>query len=92
MALQVFRRVVELESFSRAAEDLHLSNAAVSKNVRELEQASESSADPADNPTIEVNRGLGSSISIRFHRCWMSWKMWKKWCQIYRLSPMAFCE
>ena len=39
MALQVFRRVVELESFSRAAEDLHLSNAAVSKNVRELEQA-----------------------------------------------------
>ncbi|MEL6556125.1 MAG: LysR family transcriptional regulator [Cyanobacteria bacterium J06621_11] len=39
IALQVFRRVVELESFSRAAEDLHLSNAAVSKNVRELEQA-----------------------------------------------------
>ena len=39
MALQVFRRVVELASFSRAAEDLHLSNAAVSKNVRELEQA-----------------------------------------------------
>lgn len=39
MALQVFRRVVELESFSRAAEDLHLSNAAVSKNVRELEQS-----------------------------------------------------
>ena len=39
VALQVFRRVVELESFSRAAEDLHLSNAAVSKNVRELEQA-----------------------------------------------------
>ncbi|MEO1353376.1 MAG: LysR family transcriptional regulator [Cyanobacteria bacterium J06635_15] len=39
VALQVFRRVVELESFSRAAEDLHLSNAAVSKNVRELEQS-----------------------------------------------------
>ena len=39
VALQVFRRVVELESFSRAAEDLHLSNAAVSKNIRELEQA-----------------------------------------------------
>ncbi|MEM6452611.1 MAG: LysR family transcriptional regulator [Cyanobacteria bacterium P01_D01_bin.105] len=39
VALQVFRRVVELESFSRAAEDLHLSNAAISKNVRELEQA-----------------------------------------------------
>lgn len=39
VALQVFRRVVELASFSRAAEDLHLSNAAVSKNVRELEQA-----------------------------------------------------
>ena len=38
VALQVFRRVVELESFSRAAEDLHLSNAAVSKNVRELEK------------------------------------------------------
>jgi DNA-binding transcriptional LysR family regulator len=38
VALQVFRRVIELESFSRAAEDLHLSNAAVSKNVRELEQ------------------------------------------------------
>ena len=39
VALQVFRRVVELEGFSRAAEDLHLSNAAVSKNVRELEQS-----------------------------------------------------
>ena len=39
VALEVFRRVVELESFSRAAEDLHLSNAAVSKNVRELEKA-----------------------------------------------------
>ncbi|MBT9317948.1 LysR family transcriptional regulator [Leptothoe spongobia] len=39
VALQVFRRVIELESFSRAAEDLHLSNAAVSKNVRELEQS-----------------------------------------------------
>ena len=39
VALQVFRRVIELESFSRAAEDLHLSNAAVSKNIRELEQS-----------------------------------------------------
>jgi DNA-binding transcriptional LysR family regulator len=38
VALKVFRRVVELESFSRAAEDLQLSNAAVSKNVQELEQ------------------------------------------------------
>ena len=36
-ALRVFRRVVERESFSRAARDLRLSNAAVSKNVRELE-------------------------------------------------------
>lgn len=39
VALQVFRRVIELKSFSRAAEDLHLSNAAVSKNIRELEQS-----------------------------------------------------
>lgn len=39
VALQVFRRVIELESFSRAAEDLDLSNAAVSKNVQELEKA-----------------------------------------------------
>ncbi len=37
-ALQVFRRVVELESFSHAAEALNLSNAAVSKNVQELEK------------------------------------------------------
>ena len=37
-ALRVFRRVVERESFSRAARDLRLSNAAVSKNVRELEE------------------------------------------------------
>jgi len=36
-ALRVFRRVVERESFSRAAKDLTLSTAAVSKNVRELE-------------------------------------------------------
>ncbi len=36
-ALRVFRRVVERQSFSRAARDLRLSNAAVSKNVRELE-------------------------------------------------------
>ncbi len=39
VALQIFRRVIELESFSRAAEDLDLSNAAVSKNVQELEKA-----------------------------------------------------
>jgi DNA-binding transcriptional LysR family regulator len=38
IALNVFRRVVELESFSRAAEALNLSNAAVSKNVQELEK------------------------------------------------------
>lgn len=36
-ALRVFRRVVELSGFSAAAEDLGLSNAAVSKNVQELE-------------------------------------------------------
>lgn len=36
-ALRVFRRVVERESFSRAAKDVGLSSAAVSKNVRELE-------------------------------------------------------
>jgi DNA-binding transcriptional LysR family regulator len=38
IALNVFRRVVELESFSRAADALNLSNAAVSKNVQELEK------------------------------------------------------
>jgi DNA-binding transcriptional LysR family regulator len=37
-ALRVFRRVAERKSFSRAAHDLGLSNAAVSKNVRELEE------------------------------------------------------
>ncbi len=37
-ALQVFQRVAELKSFSAAARQLRLSNAAVSKNVRELEQ------------------------------------------------------
>lgn len=36
-ALRVFRHVVERKSFSRAARDLRLSNASVSKNVRELE-------------------------------------------------------
>jgi DNA-binding transcriptional LysR family regulator len=36
-ALRVFRRIVERQSFSRAARDLSLSNAAVSKNLRELE-------------------------------------------------------
>ena len=36
-AMRVFRRVVELEGFSVAARDLRLSNAAVSKNVAELE-------------------------------------------------------
>lgn len=36
-AMKVFRRVVELEGFSAAARDLKLSNAAVSKNVSELE-------------------------------------------------------
>ncbi|MEA5467155.1 LysR family transcriptional regulator [Leptothoe sp. PORK10 BA2] len=39
VALIVFRRVAELESFSRAADALNLSNAAVSKNVQELEKA-----------------------------------------------------
>lgn len=37
-ALRVFRRVAELASFSATARDLRLSNAAVSKNVRELEE------------------------------------------------------
>ena len=37
-ALRVFRRVAELASFSAAARQLRLSNAAVSKNVRELEE------------------------------------------------------
>lgn len=36
-AMKVFRRVIELEGFSAAARDLGLSNAAVSKNVSELE-------------------------------------------------------
>ncbi|MGI9384954.1 MAG: LysR family transcriptional regulator [Methyloligellaceae bacterium] len=36
-AMRVFRRVVELQGFSAAARDLGLSNAAVSKNVSELE-------------------------------------------------------
>jgi DNA-binding transcriptional LysR family regulator len=38
IALNVFRRVVEFESFSRAADALNLSNAAVSKNIQELEK------------------------------------------------------
>lgn len=37
-ALRVFRRVAELASFSATARALRLSNAAVSKNVRELEE------------------------------------------------------
>ncbi|OAT16670.1 LysR family transcriptional regulator [Buttiauxella gaviniae ATCC 51604] len=36
-ALNIFRRVVELGTFKAAAEDLHLSQAAVSKNINELE-------------------------------------------------------
>lgn len=37
-ALNVFKRVVEFQSFSAAARDIGLSNAAVSKNVSELEK------------------------------------------------------
>lgn len=37
LAMQVFRRVAELQSFSAAARDLRLSNAAVSKHVATLE-------------------------------------------------------
>jgi len=36
-AIEVFRRVIELGSFSAAAEDLNLSKAAISKNINELE-------------------------------------------------------
>lgn len=36
-AMRTFRRVVERDSFSKAAEDLHQSAAAVSKQVRQLE-------------------------------------------------------
>ncbi|WP_429162468.1 LysR family transcriptional regulator [Aeromonas media] len=36
-ALNVFRRVVEMGTFKAAADDLHLSQAAVSKNINELE-------------------------------------------------------
>lgn len=38
VALTVFRKVVELESFSRAGKALRLSPAAISKNISELEQ------------------------------------------------------
>lgn len=38
LAMQVFRRVVELGAFSAAARDLRLSNAAVSKHVAALEE------------------------------------------------------
>lgn len=37
-ALNVFRRVVELGTFKAAADDLNLSQAAVSKNINELEE------------------------------------------------------
>lgn len=37
-ALTVFRHVAELQSFNQAARALRLSNAAVSKNIRELEE------------------------------------------------------
>ena len=37
-ALTVFRRVVELGSFTGAADDLNLSKAAISKNINELEE------------------------------------------------------
>ena len=37
-AMRTFRRVVERDSFSKAAEDLGQSTAAVSKQVRQLEQ------------------------------------------------------
>ncbi len=37
-ALNVFRRVVELGTFRAAADDLHFSQAAVSKNINELEE------------------------------------------------------
>jgi len=37
-ALNAFRRVVELGTFKGAADDLHLSQAAVSKNINELEE------------------------------------------------------
>ncbi|HDZ8856867.1 TPA: LysR family transcriptional regulator [Aeromonas dhakensis] len=36
-ALNVFRRVVEMGTFRAAADDLHLSQAAISKNINELE-------------------------------------------------------
>lgn len=36
-AIEVFRRVIELGSFSAAADDLNLSKAAISKNINELE-------------------------------------------------------
>ena len=36
-ALNVFRRVVEMGTFRAAADDLRLSQAAVSKNINELE-------------------------------------------------------
>ncbi|MGK9234459.1 LysR family transcriptional regulator [Inquilinus limosus] len=38
VALRVFRKVVELESFARAAKALQLSPAAISKNIGELER------------------------------------------------------
>lgn len=38
LTLQIFRRVAELQSFSGAARELRLSNAAVSKHVKELEE------------------------------------------------------
>jgi len=37
-AITVYRRVIELGSFKEAAEDLELSKAAISKNIKELEE------------------------------------------------------
>ena len=37
-AITVYRRVIELGSFTAAAEDLNLSKAAISKNIKELEK------------------------------------------------------
>lgn len=38
-ALQVFRKVIELGTFKAAAEELNLSQAAISKNINELEES-----------------------------------------------------
>jgi len=75
MAMRTFRRVAERSSFSQAAADLGQSTAAVSKQVRQLEERLGSLLILRTTRRMSLSEA-GSATSANAATCWTSWTPW----------------